>query len=130
LATIQIASDQKQRWLNCVGYVRYNLGNTNDTTISGTVSATGTDASALFNYSGSGNSFTLDEGAVIIGDITASANIAVGGAADNKLTFNLGQGASYAYSVGGSGEGTGVGGWTFTDQDGRTPVVTSIATSN
>jgi hypothetical protein len=105
----------------------FNLGNDNTTTISGTVSATGTDASALYNYAGSGNSFTLNEGATIIGNITAAA---VTGATNNKLMVNLGQGASYAYSVGGSGEGTGAGQWIFTDQDGHTPVVTSIATSN
>ena len=94
-------------------------GASNTTSISGTVSATGTDASALYNQSGAGNSFILDEGAVIIGDITAhETNSSV-----NKLTLNLGQGASYAYSVGGAGAGTRAGQWTFTDQeDGRTGV--------
>jgi len=93
------------------------IGDDNATTISGTVSATGTDASALMNITGSGNSFTLDEGAVIIGDITALA-----AATNSKLKFNLGEGASYAFTVGGGGAGTGP--WTFTDQDGRTPIAT------
>ena len=100
------------------------IGDDNATTISGTVSATGTDASALMNITGSGNSFTLDEGAVIIGDITALA-----AATNSKLKFNLGQGASYAYSVGGGGAGTGAGQWTFTEQDGRTPIVTTGGTN-
>ena len=103
----------------------YNQGNDNTTTISGTVSATGTDASALWSAVGSGNSFTLNEGAVIIGDISAGSN-----SSKNKLKFNLGASSSYAYTVGGAGEGTGSGEWNFTDQDGRTPVVTSINTSN
>ena len=46
------------------------------------------------------------------------------------MKFNLGASSSYAYTVGGAGEGTGFGEWNFTDQDGRTPVVTSINTSN
>jgi hypothetical protein len=101
-----------------------NLGDSNTTTISGIVSATGAASSALHNYSGSGNSFTLGEGATIIGDITALA-----AATNNKLTLNLGQGTSYAYSVGGGGVGTSAGQWTFTDQDGRTPVVTTSGTN-
>ena len=76
------------------------------------------------NFNGSGNSFTLNEGATIIGDITARVD-----GIKNKLTFNLGQDASYAYSVGGAGEGEGGGQWAFTDQDGRTPVVTTAGTS-
>ena len=103
----------------------YNQGDDNTTTISGTVSATGTDASALWSTVGSGNSFTLNEGAVIIGDISAGSS-----SSNNKLKFNLGASSSYAYTVGGAGEGTGFGEWNFTDQDGRTPVVTSINTSN
>ena len=108
-----------------LAYGIYNRGDDNTTTISGTVSATGTDASALWSTVGSGNSFTLNEGAVIIGDISAGSN-----SSKNKLKFNLGASSSYAYTVGGAGEGTGSGEWNFTDQDGRTPVVTSINTSN
>ena len=103
----------------------YNQGDDNTTTISGTVSATGTDASALWSAVGSGNSFTLNESAVIIGDISTGST-----SSNNKLKFNLGASSSYAYTVGGAGEGTGFGEWNFTDQDGRTPVVTSINTSN
>ncbi|MDA9999871.1 hypothetical protein N9E53_02195 [Amylibacter sp.] len=95
-----------------------NTGNTNAVTVSGSVSSTG--SSALFNHSGSGSSFTLDEGAVIIGDITALA-----AATNNKLKFNLGEDASYAFTVGGGGVGTGAGQWMFTDQDGRTPIATT-----
>ena len=101
-----------------------NSGKSNTTTISGIVSAIGTGSNALHNYSGSGNSFTLGEGATIIGDITART-----AATNNKLTLNLGQGTSYAYYVGGGGVGTGAGQWTFSDQDGRTPVVTTSGTN-
>jgi hypothetical protein len=105
-------------------YGIYKNGSNNTTTMSGMVSAIGTGSSALFNSSGSGNSFTLDEGATIIGDITALT-----AATNNKLTLNLGQSTSYAYSVGGGGAGTGAGQWTFSDQDGRTPEVTTTGTS-
>ena len=50
----------------------YNYGDNNTTTISGTVKATGAKSAALYNESGSGNSFTLNEGATIIGDILAA----------------------------------------------------------
>ena len=99
-------------------------GDDNTTTISGTISATGTDAHALLSYSGSDGSFTLDEGAVIIGDITALA-----AATNNKLKFNLGEDVSYAFTVGGGGRCTGAGQWTFTDQDGRTPIATTSGTN-
>ena len=101
-----------------------NNGNNNAVTISGTVKATGTNTNALENASGAGNSFTLDEGATIIGKITAFFP-----ATNNQLTFNLGQDVSYAYSVGGNGVGIGAGEWTFSDQDGRTPVVTADGTN-
>ena len=101
-----------------------NNGNNNAVTISGTVKATGTNTNALENISGAGNSFTLDEGATIIGKITAFFP-----ATNNQLTFNLGQDVSYAYSVGGNGVGIGAGEWTFSDQDGRTPVVTADGTN-
>jgi len=102
-----------------------NWGNNNINNISGSISATGTtNSNAILVYSGSGNSFTLDEGAVIIGGITADA-----AATNNKLKFNLGEGLSYAYSVGGGGAGTGAGQWTFTDQDGRTPIATTTGAS-
>jgi len=100
-----------------------NYGNTNTTTISGTVKATGAKAAALYNEAGSGNSFTLDEGATIIGDILADDN-----ATNSELTFNLGASASYAYSVSGKGAGTGADQWTFSDLEGRTPVVTTGGT--
>ena len=65
-----------------------NWGNNNINNISGSISATGTtNSNAILVYSGSGNSFTLDEGAVIIGGITADA-----AATNNKLKFNLGEG--------------------------------------
>ena len=95
-----------------------NTGNNNAVTVSGSVSSTG--SSALSNYIGSGNSFTLDEGAVIIGDISALTD-----ATNNQLKFNLGGDASYAFTVGGGVVGTGGGQWTFTDQDGRTPIATT-----
>ena len=100
----------------------------NTTTISGSVTSTGTASSALMNSDGSGGTFILDEGAVIIGDITALADtqsLGYSPSTNNKLKFNLGRGASYAYSVGGAGAGAGVGQWTFTDQDGRTPIATT-----
>ena len=101
----------------------YNQGASNTTTISGTVKATGEKSAALYNNSGSGNSFTLNEGATIIGDILARD-----GTTNSKLIFNLGASTSYAYSVSGKGEGTTAGKWTFSDQDGRTQVVTTTGT--
>jgi hypothetical protein len=64
----------------------FNEGASNIVTISGTVSATGTGASALRNEGGSGNTFILDEGATIIGAITAEPldNLVK----NNKLTQN------------------------------------------
>ena len=92
-------------------------GATNSATISGTINSSGTDSSALRNQNGNGNSFQLNEGAIIIGDI-----LAIGGSTvtNGKLIFNLGEGTSYAYSVSGNGSGTGAGQWTFSDLDGRT----------
>jgi hypothetical protein len=100
----------------------HNKSSGNTTTISGTVKATGAKSAALYNLNGSGNSFTLNEGATIIGDILAS------GATNNSLKFNLGASTSYAYSVSGKGEGTGAGQWTFSDLDGRTQGVTTTGT--
>ena len=106
-----------------------NDGNNNTTTISGTVKATGAKSAALYNYSGSGNSFTLNEGATIIGDILAEdATGTVYDATNSKLIFNLGASTSYAYSVSGKGEGTGGGQWDFSDLDGRSQVVTTTGT--
>ena len=102
-----------------------NFGDSNATKISGTVSATGTNASAFLNMSGSGNSLRLDEGAVIIGDISA-----FNAATNNKLVTNLGSASSFAYTVGGAGTGRGAGEWNFTDKDGRTLSVSSINSSN
>ena len=105
-------------------YAIRHLGDDNTTTISGSVTSTGTASSALMNTIGSGGTFILDEGAVIIGDVTALA-----AATNNKLKFNLGEDASYAFTVGGGGAGTGAGQWTFTDQDGRTPIATTSGTN-
>ena len=103
--------------------------NTNMTSISGTVKSTGTRSAALYNKSGSGNSFTLNEGATIIGDILARGyDVDVVAATNSKLIFNLGASTSYAYSVSGMGSGTGAGQWTFSDLDGRTPGVTTDGT--
>ena len=100
--------------------------NTNMTSISGTVKSTGTRSAALYNKSGSGNSFTLNEGATIIGDIlTRGYDVDVVAATNSKLIFNLGASTSYAYSVSGMGSGTGAGQWTFSDLDGRTQGVTT-----
>ena len=101
----------------------------NTTTISGTVKATGASSAALSNFSGSGNSFTLDEGAIIIGDIIAAEYGAFSiGITNSKLIFNLGASTSYAYSVSGKGEGTGAGQWTFSDLDRSSQVVTTTGT--
>ena len=83
----------------------------------------------MYNKSGSGNSFTLNEGATIIGDILArdSTNDAYD-ATNSKLIFNLGASTSYAYSVSGKGEGATAGQWDFSDLDGRTQVVTTAGT--
>ena len=77
----------------------------------------------MYNVSGSGNSFTLDEGATIIGEILAGVT-----SSNSKLIFNLSASTSYAYSVSGKGSGTGAGQWTFSDLDGRTQVVTTTGT--
>jgi hypothetical protein len=97
-------------------------GATNSATISGTINSSGTDSSALRNQNGNGNSFQLNEGAIIIGDI-----LAIGGSTvtNGKLIFNLGEGTSYAYSVSGNGSGTAAGQWTFSDLDGRTQGVST-----
>mgnify|MGYP000495013085 CR=1 FL=1 len=101
----------------------------NTTTISGTVKATGAKSAALYNESGSGNTFTLNEGATIIGDILAidSTDNAYD-ATNSKLIFNLGASTSYAYSVSGKGQGTGGGQWIFSDLDRSSQVVTTSGT--
>ena len=106
-----------------------NYGDNNTTTISGTVKATGAKSAALYNESGSGNTFTLNEGATIIGDILAidSTDNAYD-ATNSKLIFNLGASTSYAYSVSGKGEGTGAGQWDFSDLDRSNQVVTTSGT--
>ena len=107
----------------------YNEDNENTITISGTVKATGTKSAALYNISGDGNSFTLNEGATIIGDILAEdATGTVYDATNSKLIFNLGASTSYAYSVSGKGEGTGAGQWIFSDLDRSSQVVTTTGT--
>ena len=106
-----------------------NYGDDNTTSISGTVKSTGAKSGALYNYSGDGNSFTLNEGATIIGDILAvDETNPRNDATNSKLIFNLGASTSYAYSVSGKGVGTGAGQWTFSDQDGRTQGVTTDGT--
>ena len=106
-------------------YGIYNPGGDNTTTISGTVKATGASSAALYNLNGHRNSFTLNEGATIIGDILSYVG---SNTTDTKLIFNLGASTSYAYSVSGAGEGTGQGQWTFRDLDGRTQGVTTDGT--
>jgi len=107
-----------------------NYGDDNKITISGTVKATGAKSAALNNRKGSGNSFTLDEGAIIIGDILArDASGTNFDATNSKLIFNLGASTSYAYSVSGKGEVTSsdsAGRWTFSDLDGRTQGVSIL----
>ena len=106
-----------------------NDGNNNTTTISGTVKATGASSAALYNVKGDGNSFTLNEGATIIGDIVArDATNNAYDATNSKLIFNLGASTSYAYSVSGKGEGTGAGQWDFSDLDRSSQVVTTTGT--
>ena len=100
-----------------------HAGDANKTTISGNVKTTGANAAALYNEAGNHSSFTLNEGAIIIGDVLAS-----GSAFNSKLIFNLGSSTSYAYSVSGMGEGNIGGGWAFSDQDGRTQGVTTTGT--
>jgi hypothetical protein len=102
-----------------------NDGGFNTTTISGTVKATGARSAALYIANGSDNSFTLNEGAIIIGDILAKDATNIYDAINSKLIFNLGASTSYAYSVSGKGAGTGAGQWTFSDLDGRSQVVTT-----
>ena len=106
-------------------YGIYNEGNTNTTTVSGTIKATGARSVALYIYDGHRNSFTLNKGATIIGDILSYNHAEI---TNSKLIFNLGASTSYAYSVSGQGAGTGAGQWTFSDLDGRTPVVTTSGT--
>ena len=110
------------------GHGIHNKGDTNTITISGTVKATGTKSAALYNVTGDGNSFTLNEGATIIGDILAREAPLSTDATNSKLIFNLGASTSYAYSVSGKGAGTGEGQWTFSDLDGRSQVVTTAGT--
>ena len=97
-----------------------NDDDANKTTISGYVKATGANAAALYNEDGHGNSFTLNEGATIIGDVLAKD-----GATSSELIFNLGSSTSYVYSVSGKGAGIGAGQWAFSDLDGRTQLVTT-----
>ena len=106
-------------------YGIYIEGNTNTTTVSGTIKATGARSVALYIYDGHRNSFTLNKGATIIGDILSYNDAEI---TNSKLIFNLGASTSYAYSVSGQGAGTGAGQWTFSDLDGRTPVVTTSGT--
>jgi hypothetical protein len=101
----------------------WNDGDANKTTISGYVKATDPNTAVLYSGNGDGNSFTLNEGATIIGDVLAKDD-----ATNSKLIFNLGSSTSYAYSVSGKGAGIGLGQWAFSDQDGRTQGVTTTGT--
>ena len=105
-------------------------GSYNQTFVSGTVRASNTVSQnyALQNFLGTGNEFILNEGAIIIGQMGAP-NPRGNGASNNKFTINLGASSSYAYFVGGEGVGVEKSQWDFTDQDGRTPVVTTAGTS-
>ena len=83
----------------------------------------------MYNVKGDGNSFTLNEGATIIGDILARDDTGTNfDATNSKLIFNLGASTSYAYSVSGKGEGTGTGQWDFSDLDRSSQVVTTTGT--
>ena len=83
----------------------------------------------MYNDYGSGNTFTLNEGATIIGDILAGDYTGTAyDATNSKLIFNLGASTSYAYSVSGKGEGTGGGQWIFSDLDRSSQVVTTTGT--
>ncbi|MBT6365394.1 MAG: hypothetical protein HOJ68_04330, partial [Bacteroidetes bacterium] len=106
-----------------------NYGSDNVTTISGTVKATGAKSAALYSAGGDGNSFTLNEGATIIGDILARDYTGTAyDATNSQLIFNLGASTSYAYSVSGKGQGTGGGQWIFSDLDRSSQVVTTTGT--
>jgi len=113
-------------------YGAVTTGLNNSIAISGTVKASGSKSIALYALGGDGSTFTLNEGAVIIGQIRS--NNLDGGEDDvslstnNKLVFNLGESKSYAYYIAGTGVGTGVGQWTFSDLDGRTQGVTAGTT--
>ena len=107
----------------------WNAGNNNTTTISGTVKATGAKSVALYSAGGDGNSFTLNEGATIIGDILAKDYTGTAyDATISQLIFNLGASTSYAYSVSGKGQRTGAGQWIFSDLDRSSQVVTTTGT--
>ena len=98
----------------------FNEGASNTAIYFITVKTTGARSTTLFNNWGDGNSFTLNEGATIIGDILATAY-----ATNSKPIFSLGASTSYAYSVSGKGEGTIGGRWIFSDQDGRSQAMTT-----
>jgi hypothetical protein len=112
--------------ITTTGAASYGIGHDgsfNATYISGTVKATDPNTAVLYSGNGDGNSFTLNEGATIIGDVLAKDD-----ATNSKLIFNLGSSTSYAYSVSGKGAGIGLGQWAFSDQDGRTQGVTTTGT--
>ena len=112
--------------ITTTGAAAYGIGydgGDNATFISGTVKATDLNTAVLYSGNGDGNSFRLNDGATIVGDVLAKDD-----ATNSKLVFNLGSSTSYAYSVSGKGAGTGAGQWTFSDLDGRTQSVTNTGT--
>ena len=99
-------------------------GGTSIANISGTVSAEGELAAAIFHKSGSGHTVNLAEGAVIEGSISAANE-----ASNNILVYD--EDADYELTIGGEVDvetgsedeikGTGAGQWTFyiEDDDGQ-----------
>lgn len=109
--------------ITTTGAASYGIGyqgSVNTSYISGTVKSTDPNTAVLYSGNGHGNSFRLNEGATIIGDVLAKDD-----ATNSKLIFNLGSSTSYAYSVSGKGAGTGAGQWVFSDLDERTQGVTT-----
>lgn len=112
--------------ITTTGAASYGIGyqgSVNTSYISGTVKSTDPNTAVLYSGNGHGNSFRLNEGATIIGDVLAKDD-----ATNSKLIFNLGSSTSYAYSVSGKGAGTGAGQWAFSDLDERTQGVTTTGT--
>jgi hypothetical protein len=79
--------------------------------IDGTIAATHAAGSAIYNISGTGNTYTFSEGSRIVGDIFLRD---AGGTTGNTLKFDVGSALSYVYDTTGS--------WTLEDLDGRSVV--------
>ena len=82
-----------------------------------------TASAALYNEGGSSNTFSLEEGGVIIGSISASNSA-------SKNTFIFDADKSYKFTVGGVAKGTGEGEWVFIDDDGLDPVFKKVNNLN